>query len=199
MDSTLYAVVSHRTHTGSRWWLMEKRVCWISWILQVRRSTVQWETNTWGLERVFYVSLPSTIPSLSRTFISTGSIKFTHIYVLYLKTHNMLFVPAVNVDFFCDVSKGNRLKGSKTQMMYLWYLWVINVIYLPALWTRDKPRNLPAAMVYHTLKPRQKQDRSEESFFLFWSKFCCLFQGLSKPFSVPVKFGSNTTHNFWWV
>ncbi len=62
-----------RILTESRLWLTERRVCWTSWTLQVRRSTVPWEISIWGQERAFCVCLPSTMPSPLRTYIYTGT------------------------------------------------------------------------------------------------------------------------------
>jgi len=81
-----------------------------------------------------------------------------HIIIhLYISYNKYLYKCGLFALFF----KGNRLRGLKTQMMCLWCLWVINVTYQHALWTQDKPRNSPVAMVYRTLKPQPRQDRLE--------------------------------------
>lgn len=69
-------VFCHRTRTESRWWSMERPVCWTSWTRQVRRSTAPWGTSTWGRGRVFSVCLPSITPNPLRTSTSTGTLGF---------------------------------------------------------------------------------------------------------------------------
>lgn len=72
-----------RTRIGNRLWLMEKLACWTSWILQVRRNTVQWGTSTWGQGRDSSACSQSTTQSPLRTFINTGVAKMTEVGKLW--------------------------------------------------------------------------------------------------------------------
>lgn len=115
------ATLCCRIRTENRWWSMERPVCWISWTLQVRRSTVPWGTSTWGQERAFSVYLPSITPNPLRTFTSTGIIGSQMAWMdgwILIRCNGVLDMPV------CDVK-------AKPEAAYweplLWPIMVISV------------------------------------------------------------------------